>query len=195
MVAPGLRFGNMTVMRPAPGPKSLWECICRCGKTELRPEDNIRQAVRLNRGSACAKCRDGARASRRIYTGRVVGKLTVIGKVGAGSWRCRCECGEEVVRLSRVLQASMKARSIASCGECRRHAAKRRAKGSSPLVCSQCKHERTSEQMIPRSDVCLVCRPKHMRMCPVCLNLGERRSKTTPCCGCGRLYQQDKIEP
>ena len=91
----GNQYGLLTVVDTAePDAKGnrRWLCRCECGNTVVVLEGNL---VRLHtRSCGCLKSPD--------LTGRVFGKLTVLGRSekrnprGARTtpmWECRCECG------------------------------------------------------------------------------------------------------
>lgn len=91
----GQRFGKLEVLELQPSDKNgnrRWLCRCDCGKTHTVTTGNLTSGHTTNCG--CLKSPD--------LTGRVFGKLTVLGrseKRGSRGqrttpmWECRCECG------------------------------------------------------------------------------------------------------
>ena len=98
----GRRFGKLVVKKYL-GPRgncgSLWECECDCGDFAQATSGQLLSGKRT-------KCRACAINEMAIdLTGRRYGKLTVVGREGyfnhpssrVVAWRCRCDCGREVV--------------------------------------------------------------------------------------------------
>ena len=101
----GNQYGLLTVVDTAePDAKGnrRWLCRCECGNTVVVLEGNL---VRLHtRSCGCLKSPD--------LTGRVFGKLTVLGRSekrnprGARTtpmWECRCECGNITYKATDTL--------------------------------------------------------------------------------------------
>ena len=101
----GNQYGLLTVVDTAePDAKGnrRWLCRCECGNTVVVLEGNL---VRLHtRSCGCLKSPD--------LTGRVFGKLTVLGRSekrnprGARRtpmWECRCECGNITYKATDTL--------------------------------------------------------------------------------------------
>lgn len=98
-------YGRLTVIAEAerlPGKRACWVCQCECGNTVTVVGDNLRRGHTKSCG--CFKSPD--------LTGRVFGRLTVIGKSDKRSprgnrtvpmWECRCECGEITYRTADTL--------------------------------------------------------------------------------------------
>lgn len=105
----GQVFGKLTVLEPAEdiSGRTAWRCRCECGRETVALASNLRSG----RTKSC-----GCGRARMDLAGQVFGRLTAlepaenIGKSTA--WRCRCECGKEVVVRTNSL-ASGKTRS---CG-------------------------------------------------------------------------------
>lgn len=104
----GKRFGNLTVLRRAENyvsPKgcicSQWECECDCGNKIIVSASNLKSG----RTARCHRCK----CQKRIkdISGRRFGKITVIECVcvsaGKALWRCKCDCGNEVIVPSNYL--------------------------------------------------------------------------------------------
>lgn len=91
----GKRYGQLAVEQQLPSTPSgqrRWLCRCDCGKTHIATTGNLNQGRATNCG--CKKSPD--------LTGKVFGKLTVIGRSDKRNsrgkrttpmWECRCECG------------------------------------------------------------------------------------------------------
>jgi len=91
----GKRFGMLTVVEQlssTPGGQRRWLCVCACGGEHTATSYNLTSGRTTNCG--CKKSPD--------LTGRVFGKLTVLGRSNKRSprgertcptWECRCECG------------------------------------------------------------------------------------------------------
>lgn len=91
----GERFGKLIVIEQVPSDKSgnrKWRCLCDCGGEHIATTGNLRSGRTTNCG--CKKSPD--------LTGKVYGKLTVIGRSdkrnprGARTtpmWKCHCACG------------------------------------------------------------------------------------------------------
>lgn len=85
-----------------------WRCVCVCGKEVVKSGSSLRVP---NVSCGCKKKHD--------WTGRRVGSLTVVRFHGRRKkkrdnlyWACRCDCGNEVIRNVKSLQAG----HTASCG-------------------------------------------------------------------------------
>lgn len=122
----GQRFGRLIVLGLNPEPyissggkkTRRWDCRCDCGK-ELTVLHNALTASK-NGTKSCGCARAEKSRDRAInLTGRKFGRLTVLhqeelevpesngNRLG---WRCRCDCGNEIVRSYKHL------REIQSCG-------------------------------------------------------------------------------
>lgn len=121
----GQRFGRLVVVAPAPpisDPKTgrkltCWHCKCDCGN-ELDVRLNC-----LGRSTFSCGClqREKAAATAQNLIGKRYGRLTVIARDklpkpeangSVNGWRCRCDCGNEIVVPARFLTAIGKK----SCG-------------------------------------------------------------------------------
>lgn len=92
----GKRYGQLVVEQRLPSTargQRRWLCRCDCGNTHIVTTGNLNQGRSTNCG--CKKSPD--------LTGKVFGKLTVIGRSDKRNsrgkrttpmWECRCECGE-----------------------------------------------------------------------------------------------------
>lgn len=86
-------------------------CRCRCGRELTVPQYKLLSG----RIKSCGCIRHRRRSAD--LTGQTFGRLTVIEpteqkKRGATLWRCRCECGSEILALAHGLQSG----NTSSCG-------------------------------------------------------------------------------
>lgn len=98
----GNRYGRLTVLRLdkrlASG-KTSWFCQCACGNQCVVTADSLYRGKRKSCG--CLH-REAEAAAETDLTGRVFGRLTVLGPAsqrdsgGAALWQCRCGCGTEL---------------------------------------------------------------------------------------------------
>ena len=107
----GMRFGKLEVLGPAAniGRYTAWRCRCDCGNEAVVRTSSLT----AGKTKSCG-CLRGAR--RQDLTGRVFGSLKVMGPArdgaGCAAWRCKCECGNEVV----VRTDSLTSGGTRSCG-------------------------------------------------------------------------------
>ena len=101
----GRKYGLLTVVKYEG--HGMWFCKCDCGNTTT-----IRtQYLEKYKTPSCG-CVVEERKRKANLLGRTFGRLTVIENVGVGSWRCRCDCGNEtVVSSCNLLKGNTK-----SCG-------------------------------------------------------------------------------
>ena len=123
----------------------LWLCKCDCGNTFLASTSHLKSGLVRSCGCLVHGVTDssGMPVPRRDLTGQRFGKLTVIayegkreksvkrgGRSGRGFknyWRCRCDCGNEIV----VCQDNLRKEGhTTSCGCIRRRSGKRGGKGT-----------------------------------------------------------------
>lgn len=112
----GTRIGKLTVAEATEQRKSryvVWRCRCDCGGEILADT----RALRSERVKDCG-CGGGLRPGQRDISGQRFGRLTALqpteqrGKNGSTVWRCRCDCGNEVLaELSQLTVGNRK-----SCG-------------------------------------------------------------------------------
>nr|DAP96422.1 MAG TPA: Acetone carboxylase alpha subunit [Caudoviricetes sp.] len=111
----GQTFGRWTVLRAAePGKtgRARWVCRCACGRERIVTADNLRRGVSTSCGCV------GKWSRRMDLTGQRFGRLTAIeylpssGSRNGARWRCRCDCGREIVAAS----ANLKSGHTTSCG-------------------------------------------------------------------------------
>jgi hypothetical protein len=131
----GERSGSLTVTRIEKnnrGERAV--CKCDCGESYSLPANKFRNG----RIKSCG-CLQHAGKIKEL-TGMIFGKLTVVARdksvsVGSGvaaTWRCRCECGNEITKAGHSLRNS---KGFVSCG-CR-SVSPRRTHGMtrSPIYC------------------------------------------------------------
>lgn len=123
----GQRFGRLTVLclDPAPyvspsgKPTRRWRCRCDCGK-EIVVLQNALTGKNGTRSCGCSRA-EKSRAQAIDMTGKRFGRLTVIGPAELDStlangqrlaWRCRCDCGTEVIETRKNLLSG----KVLSCG-------------------------------------------------------------------------------
>ena len=124
----GERFGQLVAVRTTGKSSSgqvLWLCKCDCG-TE---KEVITQNLRKGRTKSC-----GNHKVKRLE-GEKFGKLTAIEEVGRKKksgvlWRCKCECGKEIITISARLTSG----SSRSCGCATREAVSKASKKRSQFA-------------------------------------------------------------
>lgn len=105
----GIKFGYWTVVGKAPKKEKrlLWHCICECGT-----ERDI-ESYNLTHGHTIS-C--GCKTKRPNLLGKKFNRLTVIEYIGVEKnhrmWRCRCECGNQLISDSARLIGGY----VKSCG-------------------------------------------------------------------------------
>jgi len=98
----GERFGRLTVIRYIKAEKK-WECLCDCGTTKFVRTLLLRQGK--TRSCGCLRrevvYETVARAKLKDRTGERYGRLTAVSYVGYKNsqafWKCKCDCGNEVI--------------------------------------------------------------------------------------------------
>jgi|GEM_PF-1678313 len=103
----GRRFGRLVALRVVHEEgRRCWECHCDCGNTVIVP---TAQLINGNNGS-CTRC------PREDLSGQTFARLTVLTPLlerrGRPWYRCRCQCGREVI----VSSAKLKNGHTRSCG-------------------------------------------------------------------------------
>lgn len=109
----GMKFGRLTVLRKsenrAKDRNPLWICRCDCGAVI---ETTRRKLVTGSQSS----CGCGRKPPLKDYIGKRFGMLTVTEYVkkenGSHLWKCRCDCGGEIVARQNNLQDGQ----TTSCG-------------------------------------------------------------------------------
>lgn len=112
----GNEYGDLRVeglAEPAANGDRRWTCKCKCGKTTIVLEKNLKR--QHTKSCGCRKSPD--------LTGRVFGKLEVLGRSdkrnsrGARTtpqWECRCECGEITYKATDTLKNP----DLSMCSDC-----------------------------------------------------------------------------
>ncbi len=115
----GQRFGKLTVIERAENKdkRVRWRCKCDCGNETIVNGNSLKGGIT----QSCGCLRDESRHSRVIdLTGQVFGKLLVLERAKNKGrnicWKCRCECGNEVV----VAGNNLRRGSVTTCG-CLKH--------------------------------------------------------------------------
>lgn len=114
----GSRYGHLTVIErniERSGKRTMWTCVCDCGKRFVADGSNIRSG----KTRSC-----GCRKQGYDITGERFGRMVAVERVnesGASRWRCVCDCGNEKI----VLGSSLKNGSTKSCGCLQKEAARK----------------------------------------------------------------------
>lgn len=116
---PGTRFGKLVLVKKtkvlAGFSYNVWQCKCDCGHYVERLSNHLRRT----KLPACDFCRSTNRI--KWETGTRFGKLVLVEKtkqiVGGRYhvWRCQCDCGRYVERLSNHLRRT----KLPACDICR----------------------------------------------------------------------------
>ena len=114
-INPGQKFGNLTVISDTGERKrgrSIWNCRCICGSEIERDSADLLNPHK----QSCGK-KSCAVPIPTVEPGAVFGKLTVIEYDHTNEhrtifWKCRCECGREVLVRGQCLRNGM----TVSCG-------------------------------------------------------------------------------
>jgi 5-methylcytosine-specific restriction endonuclease McrA len=114
----GRVFGRLTAVERLHKDKHhkyQWRCVCSCGSEAIASAGNLTKGNSTSCG--CARRETLSAVSRIDLVGRVFGRLTVrayerSSERGQTFWRCRCECGAELV----VLGDNLRNENTVSCG-------------------------------------------------------------------------------
>lgn len=98
----GIRYGHLVAIEYKGNSK--WLCQCDCGKQKIVYGGHLESGHTKSCGCI--------RPPRTNLQGRTFGRLTVLDWEGNGKWRCRCECGNEVL----VQSDNLKSGNTKSCG-------------------------------------------------------------------------------
>lgn len=108
----GRRFGQLTVIAPAESKnnRTYWLCRCDCGREKIFLASNLKRGL----SKSCGCVRPGERTQ---IIGKRFGRLVAIECVGVAAdkntlWKCRCDCGNEVV----VKNNNLISNHTTSCG-------------------------------------------------------------------------------
>lgn len=112
----GQKFGELTAIEclgKNEHNNTIWRCRCSCGNERIVTQSSLRSGGIFN----CGRFRH----NRDDFLGSRYGRLTVVEYAGVDNrkqslWKCRCDCGNEIVAAARA----MKSGNIKSCG-CMRH--------------------------------------------------------------------------
>lgn len=114
----GQRFGRLLVIEKVRKPndtRAYWKCQCDCGNETIVSGKDLRN---MHTQSCGCYCRDkNSKQKTKDLTGIRFGRLTVIkrdttNKHGNVVWRCKCDCGNEVV----VAGGNLRSGNTTSCG-------------------------------------------------------------------------------
>ncbi len=97
------KFGKLTVIERLENSKhcqSRWKCLCDCGNYIISTGHRLSKGLKNSCGCANTRFED--------ITGQIFGKLTAIELVNRNptKWKCKCECGNVVVRNTNHLKSS-----------------------------------------------------------------------------------------
>ena len=116
----GLRFGRLTVIeldhkeQCKSGTRIYWRCRCDCGKITVVKGYSLTSGV--TRSCGCLHRQEVSERCLQDLTGLKFGRLTVIERAPSKGkdtrWRCKCDCGNEVV----VRGNDLKRGATQSCG-------------------------------------------------------------------------------
>ncbi|MBA3638645.1 MAG: hypothetical protein M3541_00300 [Acidobacteriota bacterium] len=144
----GRTFGRLRVVERIPhasGRKSVWRCVCECGRTtDVRVDHLLSGHARSCGCLSHERLKQPRPGMRRNLRGRQLGDLHVQrpghylpGPHGTTitAWICRCACGREVVLATRDLlsakgtddQLRVRPLEAGGCGLCRHAAIRTRA--------------------------------------------------------------------
>lgn len=116
----GKRYGRLLALFPLEERKNgaiVWHCVCDCGR-----EVDVRGTLLSNGLVQSCGCLKRERLTNRStdHTGKRYGKLVAIEPAagersnGGVVWRCRCDCGNEVLVRGNYLSNGEKT----CCGKC-----------------------------------------------------------------------------
>ena len=117
----GKKFGMLTVKEliERTNKDSSYLCECECGGSVTKKRSQLKGASAKNLNCGC-KSRISAKAED--LTGKVFGRLTVIGRADTNSkdgkpkWVCQCSCGNKAEVSSGAIRKGQKTCSL-SCGQ------------------------------------------------------------------------------
>ena len=103
----GQKYGSLTALYPCKDKPGYWHCRCDCGNEKDVRKQGLISGNNKTCGADIHKIKD--------LTGQVFGKLTVLEyaetRNNRAHWRCRCECGNEIVVSAHSLHCGKQ-----SCG-------------------------------------------------------------------------------
>lgn len=98
---------------------SQWVCRCKCGKIKVILGASLTRKDRPTRSCGCQTYENASKANIRNLVGERFGKLVVVEDTHKRKnhrvvWKCLCDCGRQVERVSdSLIQGDSK-----SCGSC-----------------------------------------------------------------------------
>lgn len=116
----GRRFGRLTVtgenpspyISPGGKPRRRWDCVCDCGKRVTVLQNALTRKDTPTQSCGCSRLLSNQGGRFEDLTGRRFGRLTVLQSAplekpeangNKTGWRCRCDCGNEVIIPRRAL--------------------------------------------------------------------------------------------
>lgn len=126
----GQKFGKLSVIERTVNPnsskkKTFWKCVCECGNESVVATSSLVGG----KTQQCWECAHYASNlhKRKDYTGQRFGKLVVLemiypnreNKQSETQVKCKCDCGQVIIRGIERLVRNIKNGYISSCG-CRR---------------------------------------------------------------------------
>lgn len=115
----GQKFGRLTVIEKMPkgkhGEHAKWKCICECGNETIVTGKDLRNGHSTSCG--CYNAEKNSKDKTINMIGNRYGKLIVIGYEGSDKhnkalWKCKCDCGNEVI----VVGSNLRSGNTLSCG-------------------------------------------------------------------------------
>lgn len=110
----GKTFGRLKVLALSHMDKTAyWHCLCECGSSKVVA--GVKLSSGETRSCGCLQKELTSAASRKDLTGKVFGRLTVLGYHHTDKiayWSCMCSCGKETV----VRGTSLRNGDTQSCG-------------------------------------------------------------------------------
>ena len=97
-----VKYGKLTAIEYLGDSK--WRCLCDCGNEKIVYGGHLEDGHTKSCGCI--------RPPRTNLYGQTFGRLTVLDWEGNGKWRCRCECGNEIL----VKTDNLKSGNTKSCG-------------------------------------------------------------------------------
>ena len=97
-----IKYGKLTALEYLG--KSMWKCSCECGNEKIVYGGHLESGHTKSCGCI--------RPPRTKLYGKTFGRLTVLDWEGNGKWRCRCECGNEIL----VKTDNLNSGNTKSCG-------------------------------------------------------------------------------
>lgn len=137
----GKVFGDLTIIKEVKKPKNLnrkgfyWLAKCKCGGEVVGITQSFVSEGRRHCGCRLRMNLSNSHKGKRIINiiGERIGKLVVLKQEGVGTnnkikYRCKCDCGNEMVTLGSALRR--KDRPTHQCFRCGRIEAKEKISGS-----------------------------------------------------------------